>query len=83
MCVCVCVCVRACVRACVRTCVCSPGICAPLSQFCERDPGVIPRIDYRHFVRILVSVNEEPIEQRLGLVFDCWDADSSGPLDLT
>ena len=42
--------------------------------FCEKeDMGM--RIDYRHFLRILISVNPEPITDRISLLFDIWDAD--------
>lgn len=38
------------------------------------------RINYRDFMGVLCSVNEEPIEDRLGLLFDVWDVDRSNSL---
>lgn len=38
------------------------------------------RIDFRHFLFVLASVNEESAEHRLGLMFEVWDADDSGTL---
>ncbi len=38
------------------------------------------KIDYREFMRTLCSVNEEPVEDRLHLLFDVWDVDNSGSL---
>ena len=45
-------------------------------EFCEQ----ADRINYRDFMRVLVSVNEEPVEARLGLLFDIWDMDQSRSL---
>lgn len=35
------------------------------------------RINYRDFMRVLISVNTEPMEDRLGLLFEIWDLDQS------
>ena len=45
-------------------------------EFCEQ----ADRINYRDFMRVLVSVNEEPVEARLGLLFEIWDMDQSRSL---
>lgn len=38
------------------------------------------KINYRDFMKELVSVNEEPLEDRISLLFDVWDVDASGSL---
>ena len=43
-------------------------------------PNQPEKIDFREFMRTLCSVNEEPIEDRLRLLFDVWDVDHSGSL---
>ena len=49
-------------------------------EFCEREEGVPLRIDTRHFIHQLVTINHEPIEVRLDLLFDVWDLDDSRTL---
>lgn len=49
-------------------------------EFCDSDPTVPPRIDFRQLLRILVSVNPEPINERIALLFTLIDADDSGGL---
>lgn len=46
------------------------------TTFCEPSE----RLDYREFLRVLVSVNEEPIDVRVELLFEIHDADQSGML---
>lgn len=48
------------------------------TEFCS--PVDRTRIDYRQFVRILTSVNEESVEEKLALLFEVWDIDQSGTL---
>ena len=43
-------------------------------------PNQPEKIDFREYMRTLCSVNEEPIEDRLRLLFDVWDVDHSGSL---
>ena len=38
------------------------------------------RIDFRQFVRALATMSREPIEARVDMLFDVWDADDSGTL---
>ena len=38
------------------------------------------KIDYRMFLRILCSVNEAPVQDKIALLFDIWDVDASGTL---
>ena len=45
-------------------------------DFCE----LPDRINYREFIRILCSVNDEPIEERVGMLFEVWDVDHNGSL---
>jgi hypothetical protein len=45
-------------------------------EFCEMPD----RIDYRAFLGILCSVNQEPAGERLELLFDVWDMDLSNSL---
>ena len=58
-------------------------------SFCEATPPGLDdelarlrtrRIDFRHFLRVLASVNEDPVEKRLELLLEVWDADASGTL---
>jgi hypothetical protein len=47
-------------------------------EFCSSlDPE---KIDYRHFVRVLASVTDEPTEDKVALLFELWDIDRSGTL---
>ena len=49
-------------------------------EFCEKEDEEedTPRlIEVRQFLRILISVNKEPIEDRLSLLYDLWDVDNS------
>lgn len=46
----------------------------------EEEDDMPPRIDLRHFVRQFVSINREPIETRLELLFEIWDLDDSSTL---
>lgn len=48
------------------------------TEFCS--PVDKLKIDYRQFIRILSSVSEEPVESKLGLLFEVWDVDQSGTL---
>lgn len=38
------------------------------------------RLDYRNFLRVIATVNEEPIEDKIALLFDVWDVDASKTL---
>jgi hypothetical protein len=38
------------------------------------------RIDFRLFLRMLCSVNQEPLEEKLALLFEVWDVDQGGSL---
>jgi len=51
-------------------------------EFSERaeSEDVPVRIDCRHFLRNLLSINQEPTEDVLALMFDLWDLDDSGTL---
>jgi len=46
----------------------------------DEEAGTPQRIDLRHFVRQFVSINREPLEERLDLLFDIWDLDDNGSL---
>ena len=37
-------------------------------------------IDFRNLIGVLVSVNNEPLEMKLDLLYDTWDADCNGAL---
>jgi Ca2+-binding EF-hand superfamily protein len=51
------------------------------SEFCEREgERALGHIDFRHFIRALATMNAEPIEERVELLFEVWDADGSGTL---
>ena len=47
-------------------------------EFCS--PIYPGKIDYRSFLRVLASMNEEPVEDKLILLFEVWDIDQSGTL---
>ena len=38
------------------------------------------RIDFRHFMHIVTTMVSQPVEARVSLLFDVWDADMSGTL---
>ena len=42
-----------------------------------QDEAESERIDYRVFLRVLASVNDEPVEDRLSMLFEVWDIDRS------
>ena len=44
------------------------------------DPEQPSRIDFRQFLRTLATMSKEPVEDRLSLLFEVWDADESGTL---
>ena len=53
-------------------------------EFCDEsdneDPSAPPRIDFRHFMHIVTTMVSQPVEARVSLLFDVWDADMSGTL---
>ena len=46
----------------------------------KESSSLVPRIDFRQFVRTLATMSKDAIEDRLELLFDVWDADDSGSL---
>ena len=44
------------------------------------DDGEPSLIDYRQFVRVLATMSQEHVEERVKVLFDVWDADESGSL---
>jgi len=46
------------------------------TEFCS--PYAPDKIDYRQFVRVLASINEEPCEEKVALLFEMCDVDHSG-----
>lgn len=45
-----------------------------------RSPLGGSKIDFRAFIGVLCSMNDEPVEQKLDLLFDVWDVDEGGTL---